>query len=282
MLDCRFPLSAFNFQLFRSAFERLRAAQRRTRTHSGGSGTSFARQCNLNRHLTSSSIVEQGNAPQHYLGRSGHEYHRQRALPAVCEKWVEQLRAEKIQPYVKETDVVFEYGCGVGWNLAKLRCHRKLGYDVSDFLEPQLRARQIEFVTSPNDLADASVDVLLIHHALEHMLEPLVVLQSVHRLLKPTGKLLIFVPFEKERKYRTFRRDDQKHHLYSWTPRSIGNLVQTSGYKVLDVQTLPFRFDRFAAIWAARLNIGEVGFRCLRRALLLIGSEDEIQLIANR
>src|SRR5437660_8188164 len=60
-----------------------------------------------------------------YTGAAGRAYHEQkRGVPDEAVSWIAQLRAEKIQPWVKKEDVVFEYGVGSGWNLSALTCNR--------------------------------------------------------------------------------------------------------------------------------------------------------------
>lgn len=53
-----------------------------------------------------------------------------------AQEWVYRLRAEKFQRWVKDTDTVFEYGVGAGWNLARLRCGRRVGFDAAGFSQP--------------------------------------------------------------------------------------------------------------------------------------------------
>src|ERR1700678_4197381 len=129
-------------------------------------------------------------AQRHYRGDAGRRYQgSKRGLPEQAIPWVAALRARKFAPLIGPEDVVLEYGVGSGWNLADLRCRRKLGFDVADFLEPSLRALGIEFVADTKVLPDSSVDVAICHHTLEHVLHPPEVLEEIRRLLKPAGRL---------------------------------------------------------------------------------------------
>ena len=191
-----------------------------------------------------------------------------------------RLRAEKLAPHVRPSDVVLEYGAGLGWNLARLPCRRKLAYDLADFLAPSIRAAGVEFLPDTKSLPGATVDAAICHHALEHVLQPAAALQEIARLLKPDGKLLLFVPFERERKYRRFDPAEPNHHLYSWNVQTLGNLVHESGFRVAAAATALFGYDRFAAVWACKLRLGEGGFRALRRFLLVLKPAREIRLLA--
>src|ERR1044071_7754195 len=120
-----------------------------------------------------------------YQGEAGKQYHElKRGVSAGALEWVMKLRAQKFQPQVKAQEVVFELGVGPGWNLATLQCSRKMGCDASEFLAATLKTLGIEFVANISSVPDESVDVVLCHHALEHLLEPANALRESRRILK--------------------------------------------------------------------------------------------------
>jgi SAM-dependent methyltransferase len=220
-------------------------------------------------------------AERHYQGEAGRRYHQlKRGIPECAIAWVSNLRAEKLSPHVSATDVVLEYGVGAGWNLAALRCGRKIGCDVSEEVEAGVRALGIEFVRDTQVLPDASADVVLCHHTLEHLLKPVDALKEMGRLLKPEGHLLLYVPLERENRDETFRRDEPNHHLYSWGVQTLGNLVEETGFKVTEACVGEFGYSRFAAVWAAKLGLGERGFRSLRRMLHILKPAFEVRVFA--
>src|SRR5208282_2781389 len=99
-------------------------------------------------------------------------------------------------------------------------------------------------------------------------------------LLKPAGRLLLYVPLERQRGGGQFRRDEPNHHLYSWNVQTLGNLVEESGFNVTEDGLGEFGYSRFAAAWAVKLRVGERGFRCLRRILHVLQPLYEVRLIA--
>jgi SAM-dependent methyltransferase len=220
-------------------------------------------------------------AQRHYRGDAGRRYHEsKRGLPERAIPWVAALRARKLAPVIGADDVVLEYGVGAGWNLAEVRCRRKMGFDVADFLEPSLRALGVEFVPDTRIIPDASVDTVICHHTLEHVLHPPDVLEEIRRLLKRKGRMLLYVPLECEGRYEHFRPDEPNHHLYSWNVQTLGNLVQEAGFEVNQAGIGRFGYSRFAAVWAAKLGLGETGFRGLRGLLHIIRPSFEVRLIA--
>jgi SAM-dependent methyltransferase len=220
---------------------------------------------------------------QQYQGSAGRHYHTaKRSIPESAFPWIARLRARKIQPHLRPDDVVLEYGVGLGWNLASLCCHRKLGFDVGEFLAESVRQHGIEFVSNPDSLPAGAVDVVVCHHTLEHTAHPIETLSAIDRLLKPGGRLLLFVPYEKESRYRYFNPAEPNHHLYAWNVQTLGNLIQAVGFQVQSARLGRFGQERFAAVLAVRLGLGELGFRALQRLANAIKHEFEVRVIARK
>ena len=218
-----------------------------------------------------------------YQGEQGRQYHfAKRSVPEEAVAWIARHRAEKLAAWVKETDAVFEYGAGPGWNLAALPCARRAGCDVADFLEPFARSRGIEFFPAAGAADAGGFDAVICHHTLEHVPSPPEALAEMRRLLRPGGRLLLFVPYEKERKFRSYRRDEPNHHLYSWNAQTLGALAEENGFEVIHAGLGDFGQERFSARWAARLKLGEPGFRLLRFVANRLKHELEVRVIARK
>ncbi len=216
-----------------------------------------------------------------YQGVSGQKYHEEkRALNPAALEWVMNLRAAKFQPHVRDGDTVFEFGVGAGWNLGRLRCARKIGCDAAAFLKERVAALGIEFVAENSAVPDETADVVVCHQTLEHLLEPAKALKEFARILKPRGRLILHVPWERERRYSHFRAGEPNHHLYNWNAQNIGNLVSVLGCQIEAVQIRKYGYDRFAANLAARLRAGEMGFKLIRRGMIALRPLREVELIA--
>lgn len=216
-----------------------------------------------------------------YRGESGRAYHEgKRGLSPRALAWVMEARAEKFQPWVDATATVFELGVGAGWNLARLRCARRLGADAAEFLAAPLRDLGIEFVAESRLVPEATIDVAICHHALEHFAEPTTALRELRRVLKPTGRLVLHVPWEVERRYAVYRPDDPNHHLYHWNAQNLGNLVTVLGWRIETVKVQRYGYDRAAANLAQRCHLGRAGFRVLRATLIALRPCREVELVA--
>jgi SAM-dependent methyltransferase len=229
----------------------------------------------------SSHASESDRAARFYQNAAGREYHEgKRALAPGAVEWVMRLRAEKFQPHVRPADVVVELGVGAGWNLGQLKCARRIGCDASEFLAERLAALGIEFVPALASIGEATADVALCHHTLEHLLDPAGALRELARVLKPDGKLVLHVPWDRERRFANYRLDEPNHHLFTWNAQSIGNLVAALGWRIERIHTQRYGYDRFAANLAARFGLGGSGFRTGRKLMLALWPWHEVELVA--
>ncbi|MBL9128438.1 MAG: class I SAM-dependent methyltransferase, partial [Verrucomicrobiales bacterium] len=181
--------------------------------------------------------------------------------------------------WVSPTAGVLVLGGGAGWNLAMLRCARKLGTDAAGFLASRVEALGIEFVGDIGSVGTASVDAVVCHHALEHVLEPVAALREMARVLKPEGRLMLHVPWEVERRYARHDAGEPNHHLYHWNAQNLGNLMAVLGWRADSVRVRSYGYDRFAANLAVRLRLGENGFRGIRRCLIALRPLREVEWI---
>lgn len=227
--------------------------------------------------------MREDHAQDRYKGESGRYYHQsKRSIPADAFDWVARGRSLKISPHIVGQPTIMEFGVGYGWNLAWLNCPRKIGYDPSDFMAEGLRQRGIEFVSDLRMVPSQSVDVALCHHTLEHALHPADLLQDMWNVLKPGGKLLLYVPFERERRYRCFNPSEPNHHLYSWNVQTLGNLVGEAHFEIERIGLGRFGQERFAANWAHRLRLGEKGYHVIWTLAQMLKNEWEIRLAGTK
>lgn len=220
---------------------------------------------------------------QHYHGASGDQYHAgKRQIPAPAELWVARLRASKFRPWVDPGHRVFELGAGYGWNLAALPCASKAAWEPSEQVRSRWGEWGIEFQPDWRGQSAGWVDRVICHHVLEHVTDPLGDLVALRGLLEPSGCLILHVPHERERRLRRYDPKEPNHHLFSWNPQTIGNLVVEAGFNLDMVRLRRYGYDRFAARVALSLGGGEAGFRAFRSLLILARPLWEIELVASR
>lgn len=179
----------------------------------------------------------------HYGGARGEEYF-------AYQRGIGELGAElnlfKFEPHVRRGDAVVDFGCGGGGLLERLEAASKTGVEVSEPARARARARGLEVVPSLSELDAGSADVAISNHALEHALSPLEELRGLRRVLKPGGKLVLWLPIDDWRSQRVVR-PDPNHHIYTWTPLLLSNLLAEAGFERVECRVVTHAWPPYTA-----------------------------------
>lgn len=125
--------------------------------------------------------------------------------------------------------------------------------DVPDAPGLTLRRESVEQVELPEHSFDAAV----LWHVLEHLAEPLAVLERVRRWLVPGGRVLVGVPnlagFQARIGGERWFHLDTQRHLVHFTPAGLTTLLEHAGY--FDIRQRPVVADQaLAGMWMTLLN----------------------------
>ncbi len=143
-----------------------------------------------------------------------------------------------------------EVGCGLGFQLAAFEDD---GWDVLG-IEPDKHACRhateklgvptICSVFREGLLPDASVDVLVMLHVIEHVPDPIAALRAVHRALRPGGHLILETPRYDTLMFRLLRHRERNvsldDHVFFFTVESLRRAYELAGF-ALEGQVFPGR-----------------------------------------
>lgn len=160
---------------------------------------------------------------------------------------------------------ILDIGAGTGDFL--LTCKND-GWQVTG-IEPSAKAQSIAMskgitmTASQNDLPDHSFDVITMWHVLEHVPDLEAQLQSLKRLLKPEGTVIIAVPNFKSydaQHYQSFwAAYDVPIHLWHFSKTSIEKLFAMQAMEL--VKVLPMKFDSYyVSLLSEKYKTGQMNY----------------------
>jgi SAM-dependent methyltransferase len=168
----------------------------------------------------------------HYLGEKGRSYF---AWQNEGDLQRGRINARKFTPFVRTSDTVLDFGCGNGALLFHLNCAQRIGVEVNPAAREAAERKGIEVHPTLESVADRSADVAVSNHALEHTLCPYETLRELRGKLLEKGRLVVCVPIDDWRTEKEFNPAEVNHHLYTWSPLLLGNLLTEAGYRVEQV-----------------------------------------------
>jgi SAM-dependent methyltransferase len=168
---------------------------------------------------------------------------------------------------------VLEIGCYTGYLLAQIKhdipnvmC---MGLETSAFAASIAKTRYdievcIGSIFDDNDLG--TFDIVIVLHVLEHIVDLRRFLSRLREFLKIDGRLHIEVPdatnFTVESGDNSFRLARREpyiefnfEHINYFTPRSLQNLMELSGYETLSVDSQVSTFPVVASTWTMRQTL---------------------------
>jgi SAM-dependent methyltransferase len=136
---------------------------------------------------------------------------------------------------------ILDVGCGGGFMIDCLKRH---GFDHVSGVDPYLEADLV--LPSGARLRKASIeelegewDLIMFHHSLEHLADPLSALATARRLLAQDGVCLVRVPTISSYAWERYRTDwvqlDAPRHFFLFSTAGMELLSQKAGFKVRDI-----------------------------------------------
>lgn len=149
----------------------------------------------------------------------------------------------KFESEVKSTDKIVDFGCGGGYMLSALEAAEKIGVEVNEVAANAARKRGLNIVPDLKDVPDGWADVMISHHALEHVDDPLNVVRTMLTKVKRGGKVVLVTPSETFK--MRYREDDPNFHLFTWSPSNLGNLLKRAGFVQINAAPIHHRWPRY-------------------------------------
>jgi SAM-dependent methyltransferase len=144
---------------------------------------------------------------------------------------------------------ILDYGAGLGWFLQSLPiAWAKTAAEIDEDAVRALLAAGIHTVRDLNELGPREFDVVVAHHVIEHLPNPINAIQHIRRVLVPNGWLILGTPdFASPCALRfgeRYRMLHDKTHCSLFTLESLHRFVRAFGFTI---ERLAFPFpERYA------------------------------------
>jgi SAM-dependent methyltransferase len=170
-----------------------------------------------------------------------------------------------LDPSFPSPGVMLDVGCGSGWFLQDMKqagwvCH---GVEISHQGAAIARAAGLDVKTGTLETVQYPThffDYVRSNHSFEHMTNPREVLREIHRILKPSGKLMIGVPRFDSLNARLFGPYwwylGVPVHPFNYSRKNLRRLLEEAGF---DVEKVSLNSDYSGIlgsiqIWLNRAN----------------------------
>lgn len=175
-------------------------------------------------------------------------------------------RVKIIERFVKEPGRVLDIGASTGTfiQLFKKRGWETLGVEPSISGEVA-RKKEIKILRTTFEAAELPknyFDVIILNHTLEHLEDPVAVLEKVMTVLKKSGIVFVDVPnfggLSSGLFGRYWRFLTPEEHFFHFTKESLGKVMKKAGFKVIHQESrsglLEFG-NPFAELWDAAVTL---------------------------
>ncbi|MFK8186332.1 MAG: class I SAM-dependent methyltransferase [Phormidesmis sp.] len=173
-------------------------------------------------------------------------------------------RYELVLPYVSPQAKVLDMACGVGYGsymiASETNCQSILAVDISKdaiaYGESYYSSEKIQYRCDncfTTDIEAAIYDIAISFETIEHIKDDETLLKIFFDSLKPEGLLFLSTPNQLEMPYT---KDYFPFHVKHYLPSDLKVLVESSGFKILEVFSQPNNTSReFIEGWNGKFNI---------------------------
>lgn len=134
-------------------------------------------------------------------------------------------------------NAILDVGTGNGSLLVK---YATLGFQnltgIDPFINESKTAGKVRILKKSLFEIDGQFDIIMLHHSLEHMFEPLKALKKVYDLLTPGGRALIRIPVMDNYGWNTYGEYwcglDAPRHIFIPTENSLKQLATGAGFQI--------------------------------------------------
>ena len=149
----------------------------------------------------------------------------------------------------KNIGKLIDIGCGTGYFLAYMKAKEwdTIGFEINEKAKNIATDKFGLEVHDPKQIdkiENTSIDCVTMWHVLEHFHDPSKVLNSIQRILKDDGVLVIALPNNDSYDAKYYKENwaawDVPRHLWHFNPSSFKIYIEKYGFRIRKIRRLPF------------------------------------------
>jgi SAM-dependent methyltransferase len=146
-----------------------------------------------------------------------------------------------IHTHAQINDAILDVGCGSGMLLGKLH---KMGFTnltgIDPFINEEHDYGSVRIYKKEIEDMSRKFDVIMMHHALEHMADPLRAMKKAHSLLNDHKYLLVRIPVMGNYGWNTYGQYwaglDAPRHLFIPSEKGMRLLAEQAGFELVKLE----------------------------------------------
>lgn len=180
------------------------------------------------------------------------------------------------EKYLVDGAKIIDYGCGDGERYGQLLKQAGFQYVGCDISEEAIKHARRQGISAhllgsegKTELENSSFDFSICYEVLEHVMNPELCLQEIHRLLKPTGYLAVSTPNAAYLPYRleffltgflspggsplTSRKAPWRDaHIRFFNPKMLRNLLEHCNFEIVEFVAQPFSLTQLPLLYKTK------------------------------
>jgi len=192
--------------------------------------------------LAQTQVSKSFDASLYYDSQAYDSHKRKRTgiqglLYSISQKIMFYRKLKVVVPFLQRAnDVVLDYGCGTGTFVDFLhqKKHKCIGVEPYAKARTIAKARGLPVYESLDALPKANIKVIVLWHVLEHVDDPIALLQTFYQLLPKSGALILALPNLLSQDAQHYQQDwaafDVPRHLWHFSKQGIIQLTEKQGF----------------------------------------------------
>lgn len=233
--------------------------------------------------LRNKKLRHQGNWTYRDINEAQKQYEEQgKVFRDYAREIVDFLGPTRGRPGVRRAKLL-DVGCGLGWVVAEAnqRGFNAIGIDpAGGYVEIGKKLLKVDLRRASLEKFEAKqkFDVVILKHILEHIEKPDLFLAKIHRLLKPSGLVVVACPNIKSLMFWLYRDRwyglSPFQHVWQFTPETLSNLLSRNKFQVTKIKVGSLAYNTPG--WKA------IVFKTLVLIANLTGYGDQVFVLATR